>query len=125
MEGKWAPDKHDRTPVSRERLYEEIWSEPMTKVALKYKVSGSFLARICTRLNVPRPQRGYWAIIAAGRKMGRLPLPDARPGDELEWARYGQARVAQLPLPKPTPDNTQHSRRRKALPERHPLLAGA
>ena len=50
------------TRVSREQLYEEVWAEPMTTVALKYEVSSSFMARICTRLKVPRPPRGYWAM---------------------------------------------------------------
>jgi len=81
-----------RTSISREALYEEVWAEPMVKVALRYEVSGSFLARICTRLNVPRPSRGYWAMLAAGKKVRRTPLPDAKPGDELEWARNGQTK---------------------------------
>jgi Zn-dependent peptidase ImmA (M78 family) len=46
-------------PVSREKLYEEVWSEPMTTVAKRYDVSSNFLARICERLHVPHPLRGY------------------------------------------------------------------
>jgi len=34
--------------VSREELYELVWSAPMIKVAEKFKVSGSYMARICT-----------------------------------------------------------------------------
>jgi hypothetical protein len=125
MEGKKISNINADSTVSREKLYEEVWSEPMTKVALRYKVSGSFLARICTRLNVPRPSRGYWAMVSAGRKIKRMPLPDARPGDELEWSRYGRARVAQFPPPTPISEKTQRVHRRKLLPERHPLLVDA
>src|SRR5260221_5267187 len=50
-----------RMSVPREKLYEEVWAEPMTKVAERYGVSSSYLAQICSRLNVPRPSRGYWA----------------------------------------------------------------
>lgn len=110
--------------VSRKQLYEEVWSEPMTTVALKYKVSSSFLARICTRLNVPRPQRGYWAMYATGRRPKQPPLPEARPGDELEWARDGYARVAQLPPPQVPQDGSVTKSRRRALPQQHPLLEG-
>jgi len=39
-------DKAKDTRISREQLYEEVWAEPMTTVALNYKVSSSFLARI-------------------------------------------------------------------------------
>lgn len=53
--------------VTREKLYEEIWAEPMTKVAVRYGVSSSFLARVCERLNVPRPPRGYWAQLEVGK----------------------------------------------------------
>lgn len=45
-------------PVTREQLYEEVWQWPMTKVAERLGVSSSFMARVCTRMNVPRPSRG-------------------------------------------------------------------
>ncbi|KAA0894075.1 hypothetical protein [Oryzomonas rubra] len=108
--------------VSREQLYEEVWAEPMTKVALKYCVSSSFLARICTRLNVPRPQRGYWAMHATGKRPKQPPLPEARPGDELEWARDGEAR--REPLKLQTHPLKFKRRKRSELPALHPLLAG-
>jgi hypothetical protein len=47
--------------VSREELYELVRSVPMGKVGEKFKVSGSYMARACANLNVPRPERGYWA----------------------------------------------------------------
>lgn len=45
--------------VTRETLYEEVWAEPMTKVAARYGVSSSFLARVCERLNVPLLSDNY------------------------------------------------------------------
>lgn len=77
--------------VTREKLYEEVWAEPMTKVAARYGVSSSFLARVCERLNVPRPSRGYWAQLEVGKASVKPVLPEARPGDELEWSHsYGR-----------------------------------
>ncbi len=38
--------------ISREELYELVWSVPMVKVAEKFKVSGSYMARVCANLNV-------------------------------------------------------------------------
>lgn len=108
--------------VSREQLYEEVWAEPMTTVALKYKVSSSFLARICTRLNVPRPQRGYWAMYSTGKRPKQLPLPEARPGEELEWARDGEAR--RVPLKFEDQPRKIKRRKRSELPALHPLLEG-
>lgn len=53
--------------VTREELYELVWSTPMIRVAEKFEVSGSYLARVCTELRVPRPERGYWAKLAVGK----------------------------------------------------------
>lgn len=44
-----------RFPVSREMLYKQVWAKPMTELGKEYAVSSSYLARICARLNVPRP----------------------------------------------------------------------
>ena len=57
--------------VSGEELYEQVWNEPMTKVAIRYNVSSSFLARVCERLNVPRPTRSYWAQLEVGKAPAR------------------------------------------------------
>lgn len=71
--------------ITREALYEMVWADPMTVVAKKFNVSGSYLARICTRLNVPRPERGYWAKLAVGKSMPQPRLPAALAGDEISW----------------------------------------
>jgi hypothetical protein len=123
MEADMNPSGEDRAPVSRERLYQEVWSEPMTSVAKKYGVSGSFLARVCTLLNVPRPPRGYWARLAAGYTVHQRPsLPNPKPGGEIEWARFGQARRAPLKLE--TQTLKKKRRKRSELPAIHPLLEG-
>ena len=54
--------------VLREELYQLVWSKPMIKVAEQLGVSGSYMARVCTVLNVPRPERGYWAKLAVVRR---------------------------------------------------------
>ena len=109
--GENKANSNKDTRVSREQLYEEVWAEPMTTVALKYEVSSSFMARICTRLKVPRPPRGYWAMYAKGKRPKRPLLPDACPGDELEWARSGYAMIAQLPPPQAPQDGSVTKRR--------------
>lgn len=75
--------------ITREALYKLVWSEPMLKIAARFGVSSSYLARVCTLLNVPRPERGYWAKLAVGKAPRQPALPDARPGDELFWSRGG------------------------------------
>ncbi|KIH76249.1 hypothetical protein SAMN05660860_00136 [Geoalkalibacter ferrihydriticus] len=112
--------------ITRENLYEEVWAEPMITVAKRYNVSSSFLARVCKRMNVPRPARGYWAKLAVGKTSKQPPLPEAQPGDELEWSRDGEPIRAPRKLPQPP----QGRRRRKAHPRtdssgQHNLLVGA
>jgi hypothetical protein len=122
-----ASVEHDSSDaVTREALYEEVWSEPMIKVAARYKVSSSYLARICGQLNVPRPQRGYWAKLAVGIESKRPPLPEARPGDLMEWRRDGSEQRVLLPRPK-APEVMPRRRRRLATDgsSRHQLIEGA
>jgi hypothetical protein len=76
---------HLAMPITREELYEQIWAEPAVKVAARYGASGSYFARVCTRLRVPRPDGGYWAKLAAGKRVAKAQLPPARPGDEQTW----------------------------------------
>jgi hypothetical protein len=52
----------------REKLYQEVWEDPMVKVAKCYGVSDVALAKTCKKLGVPVPSRGYWARLASGQK---------------------------------------------------------
>src|SRR5439155_16915834 len=66
------PSKYDR-----QRLYEEVWSEPTQKVAKRYGVSDVAIAKACALLDIPKPPRGYWAKKAAGQNLpNRPPLSD-------------------------------------------------
>lgn len=91
--------------VTREELYELVWSTPMIKVAEKFEVSGSYLARVCTELRVPRPERGYWAKLAVGKVPQRPALPEPLPGDPLVWSRADGLPAPVVPKPRqpPTP----------------------
>jgi hypothetical protein len=108
--------------VAREVLYKEVWAEPMTTVALRYGLSSNFLARVCARLNIPRPARGYWARIKAGAELRKAPLPAPRLGDELEWCRDGAE--AQI-FTGPVDGNRAGGAAKKKRPSQHPLLIGA
>lgn len=140
----------DQGTVSREQLYEAIWSEPAMHLAAKYGVSGSFLARVCDRLRVPRPRPGYWNKLAVGKAPPKPPLPEAEPGDELQWCPADRPlappRAPRTPsplkavAPDPTPDcnpnadaalsTGQEAKKssppvpRKRVPATHPLIQG-
>lgn len=114
------------TPLTREVLYKLVWSEPMLKVAGRFGVSSSYMARVCTQMNVPRPARGYWAKIATGERLPIPSLPDPRPGDQLAWVRDDQEIQVYRPLPRP-PSATPHSHLRKSThrPSEHSLITEA
>ena len=110
--------------VSREELYELVWSMPMTKAAKKYSVSVSYLARICSVLRVPRPERGYWAKLNVGKAPTRPALPEALPGDQLSWSQEGDP-----PAPRISAFTTEsepaRQRVRRVVTGVHGLIRGA
>lgn len=59
----------------RDKLYEEVWTDPVTVVAKRYGVSDVAIHKACKRLKVPVPPRGYWAKLRAGHTVTREPLP--------------------------------------------------
>ncbi|MFN3668130.1 MAG: hypothetical protein ACK4VY_02385 [Brevundimonas sp.] len=109
--------------ISREELYQLVWTEPMVRIAEQFNVSGSYLARICTLLNVPRPARGYWAKLAVGKAPAQTPLPEAQPGDPLHWSQDGES-VAPV-KPKAPPRRRSRSTVRIARDQLHGLIRGA
>ena len=113
--------------LTREQLYELVWSEPMLKVAARYEVSSSYMARVCTLLNVPRPERGYWAKLAVGKAPAKPPLPETRPGDESVWTKGGGP-YSRKNKALPRPPSKRHKRKTKpSAPKlrKHPLINSA
>ncbi len=60
---------------NREELYERVWNKPVVKVAEEYGVSDVAIAKVCRKLSVPIPGRGYWAKKEHGHTVTRKPLP--------------------------------------------------
>jgi len=65
--------------IEREKLYELVWSKPMTDVAKDYDVSDKAIAKICGKLNVPVPGVGYWRKIEVGKNLPKQKFPDVPP----------------------------------------------
>jgi AcrR family transcriptional regulator len=63
------------TVLTREELYDRVWSKPMSVLAREYGLTGNALAKICSRLHVPYPSRGHWAKVLAGTAPARPALP--------------------------------------------------
>lgn len=82
-----SSEKHDDEPVtlSREDLYELVWSKPMSELAKDFRISDVALAKRCKRLGIPVPGRGYWARVDAGQQPYRPKLAEKDP----EWSDQG------------------------------------
>ncbi|MFO0680500.1 MAG: hypothetical protein U0234_00550 [Sandaracinus sp.] len=74
------PDAPHR--IERTELYAAVWEEPATRVAARYSITSTALAKICRKLRVPTPPRGYWAKRAAGQRVARAALPRLVPGQK-------------------------------------------
>lgn len=60
---------------NREELYEKVWRMPVLLVAKQYGVSNVAIGKVCRKLRIPVPGRG-WAKKAANRPVEpRPPLP--------------------------------------------------
>jgi len=110
--------------VSREELYELVLSIPMIKVAEKFSVSGSYMARVCSILNVPRPERGYWAKLEVGKAPARTALPEALPGNQLFWSQEGDPPAPRVRTVTAT-SAPAHPRTRRVVTGIHGLIHGA
>ena len=60
--------------VTRDELFEQVWSKPMSTLAREYGISDVGLAKICKKMEIPRPERGYWRQIEVGRKPKKAKL---------------------------------------------------
>jgi hypothetical protein len=63
---------------NREQLYAEIWENPLVKLAAKYGISAVALGKVCRKLQIPLPGRGYWVKKEFGKAVVHLPLPEAQ-----------------------------------------------
>lgn len=60
----------------REKLYNEVWAEPVLTVAKRYGVSNVALKKVCKNMNIPVPPPGYWTKARAGAaRLKKAPLP--------------------------------------------------
>lgn len=82
--------------LTRQQLYDLVWSKPVRDVAKDFGMSDVALAKRCRAVRVPIPPRGYWAKVAAGKTPRKTPLPKHRSG------RYADAATESMPDTGPT-----------------------
>jgi hypothetical protein len=67
--------------LTREELYQMVWSKPVTKWSKEFGLSDVGFAKICKKMKVPLPGRGYWAMVQKGLKLTRpilKPIHDSK-----------------------------------------------
>lgn len=80
--------------LTREQLYELVWSTPGTKLAEKLGVSDVAISKRCRVLGVPRPERGYWAKLEFGKVGKKSELPPLPPSPEEKFAQLATTPLA-------------------------------
>jgi hypothetical protein len=68
--------------LSRQELYEQVWSKPVTHLARDYGISNVGLSKICRKYNIPTPPLGYWSKVKAGKTVRKKPLPALNTGNQ-------------------------------------------
>lgn len=66
--------------LSRQALYDLVWETPVKTLAPRFKISDVGLRKACQKSHIPLPPAGYWAKLAAGKKVSRPLLPSRPPG---------------------------------------------
>lgn len=83
--------QENSTHLTREELYEAVWSKATRLVAKELGISDAALAKICRKLKVPKPGPGYWRKVETGSELKRPPLPPLPP-DGLVSVKINPAR---------------------------------
>lgn len=80
-----------RRDLSREELFALVWEKPTQEVAKELGMSDVAVGKLCARLQVPKPTRGYWARVRSGQTPRRPPLTAFR--EEVDRKRREAART--------------------------------
>lgn len=67
--------KEETISLTRQELYEQVWSEPIVHLSKFYSLSDVGLSKICKKMDIPVPGRGYWEKKHHGHDADRTPLP--------------------------------------------------
>lgn len=96
--------------MSRQQLYDLVWSEPLRTLAKRFEISDVALAKACRRADIPLPGLGYWAKRAANKPVMQPALPRRGLGQSREieigrdrhhYHRQSDEEILASPVPPP------------------------
>jgi hypothetical protein len=67
--------------VTRQELYDQVWSVPLSHACKTYGLSNVGLAKLCDQWDIPRPPSGYWSRLKYGHQDRRPTLDPIPEGD--------------------------------------------
>ena len=109
--------------LSREELYELVWTKPAIELAKEFGISDVAIAKTCRRLNVPKPIAGYWRKLETGHKPKRPALP--RAGQKPSVVHVKQVRRKNKPEPFAGVPEDQRIYISEELENPHPMIRAA
>jgi hypothetical protein len=62
--------------LTRDQLYDLVWSEPMQRLSKQIGISDVAIAKHCRKVGVPVPERGYWNKLQAGKPVVKARLTE-------------------------------------------------
>ncbi len=118
--------------VTRQDLYDQVWSMPVSRACRLYGLSDVALANICADWDIPRRPRGYWARKRSGKRVTQKKLKPIEEGNPVIFSyKPGPPQEAEAKRP-PTESEKQRAFENQAenriavpgqLTEPHPLVA--
>lgn len=96
--------------MSRQQLYDLVWSAPLRALAKRFEISDVALAKACRRADIPLPGLGYWAKRAANKPVMQPTLPRRGLGqsgeieigrDRYHYHRQSDEEILASPVPPP------------------------
>ena len=71
-----------KVELTRQELYDLVWSKPMSRLALEYNISDNGLRKICKKHEIPLPLLGHWQKIQYNKKVKIIPLSKDFKGED-------------------------------------------
>jgi len=91
----------EKLVLTRQQLYDLVWSKPMIHLAKEFQLSDVALAKWCRKMDSPLPGVGYWRRIETGKKAKKEKLPSPERTDELHLTITQHAPDEEVATPPP------------------------
>jgi len=81
--------------MTREQLYNLVWSKPMTHLAKKFGMSDVAIRKHCKKFDIATPYVGYWAKLGHGKRVSNPPLSTKKFSADVSVGLAPRARTAE------------------------------